>query len=122
MNDNKYSGYFDDGEKLNSNLISKPDLCTTCGKDDEEEILCNLNRLDQAGEKEFICYAYESKYKEREIMIKKKMKGQTFEDRKMFLSFERIPVLESPPSRTCLWHGRQSGRLNKENGPTFIDP
>ncbi len=57
------SGYYDDdGEKLNPNLISKPDLCTTCRKDEveDEEMLCNLNRLDQAGEKEFICYAYES--------------------------------------------------------------
>ncbi len=69
MNDDENSGYFDDnGEKLNPNLISKPDLCTTCRKDDddeEEEILCNLNRLDQANENEFICYAYESKYEEK---------------------------------------------------------
>ena len=64
----RISGYYDDdGEKLNPNLISKPDLCTTCRKDEveDEEILCNLNRLDQAGEKEFICYAYESKFEER---------------------------------------------------------
>ena len=69
MNDDVNSGYFDDdGEKLNPNLISKPDLCTTCRKDEneDEEILCNLNRLDQAGEKEFICYAYESKFEDRE--------------------------------------------------------
>ena len=61
--EDEISGYYnDDGEKLNPNLISKPDLCTTCRKDEEgeeEEVLCNLNRLDQAGEKEFICYAYE---------------------------------------------------------------
>ncbi len=68
MNDDGISGYYDDdGEKLNPNLISKPDLCTTCRKDEneDEEMLCNLNRLDQAGEKEFICYAYESKFEER---------------------------------------------------------
>jgi hypothetical protein len=62
MNDDDISGYYDNGEKLNPNLISKPDLCTTCRKDEDEdedeEMLCNLNRLDQAGEKEFICYAY----------------------------------------------------------------
>jgi hypothetical protein len=66
--DDEISGYYDDdGEKLNPNLISKPDLCTTCRKDEneDEEILCNLNRLDQAGEKEFICYAYESKFEEK---------------------------------------------------------
>ncbi len=66
--DDEISGYYDDdGEKLNPNLISKPDLCTTCRKDENEneEILCNLNRLDQAGEKKFICYAYESKFEER---------------------------------------------------------
>jgi hypothetical protein len=70
MNDDEeISGYYDDdGEKLNPNLIPKPDLCATCRKDEneDEEILCNLNRLDQAGEKEFICYAYESKFEERE--------------------------------------------------------
>ncbi len=68
MNDDEDSGYYDDnGEKLNPNLISKPDLCATCrnDEDEDEEILCNLNRLDQAGEKEFICYAYESKFEER---------------------------------------------------------
>ncbi len=61
------SGYYDDdGEKLNPNLVSKPDLCTSCRKDDEEseEILCNMNRLDQAGEEEFICGAFVSKYEE----------------------------------------------------------
>ena len=69
MNDDEISGYYDDnGEKLNLNLVSKPDLCTTCRKDEDvdERILCNLNRLDQAGEKEFICYAYESKFEDRE--------------------------------------------------------
>ena len=60
-------GFFDDnGEKLDPNLISKPPLCTTCRKDDDQdqEIVCNLNRLDQRDEKDFECYAYESKFDE----------------------------------------------------------
>ncbi len=55
--------YFDDdGNELNPDLISKPSLCIGCRMnecgDEMEEILCNLNRLDQAGEKEFLCYAF----------------------------------------------------------------
>ena len=64
MNKNELNGlYDDDGKKLNPNLIEKPSLCTTCKKDDEkkEEVLCNLNRLDQQSENDFICDAYESK-------------------------------------------------------------
>ena len=63
-NDNLSGIYNDDGTKINPALISKPSLCVTCKKDDlrEEEILCLLTRNDQAGEKEFKCYAYESKY------------------------------------------------------------
>ena len=56
------NGYFDDdGNKLNPDLIPKPDLCLSCTKNEDphEEILCNLNRLDQARDSEFICYAYE---------------------------------------------------------------
>ena len=56
------NGYFDDdGNKLNPDLIPKPDLCLSCTKNEDpnEEILCNLNRLDQDGDNEFICYAYE---------------------------------------------------------------
>ncbi len=68
--DDEISGYYnDDGEKLNPNFISKPDLCTTCRKDDysgEEEVLCNLTRLDQDGEKEFICHSYVSKFGDEE--------------------------------------------------------
>ncbi len=82
MNDDEISGYYDDnGEKLNPNFISKPDLCITCRKDDdegEEETLCNLTRLDQAGEKEFICYAYESKYKKKSNDDKEKDEGMEF--------------------------------------------
>jgi hypothetical protein len=55
----------DDGTELNPDLIPKPALCISCAKDDacdpEEEILCNLNRLDQQDEPEFKCYAYEPK-------------------------------------------------------------
>jgi len=56
--------YFDDdGNELNPDLISKPSLCISCAKDEEpnEEILCNLNRLDQQGEVDFGCEAYEPK-------------------------------------------------------------
>ena len=51
----------DDGNELNPDLIAKPDLCVSCAKDGDpnEEILCNLNRLDQADEDEFRCFAYE---------------------------------------------------------------
>ncbi|MBT3879425.1 MAG: hypothetical protein HON76_06745 [Candidatus Scalindua sp.] len=80
--EDEISGYYnDDGEKLNPNLISKPDLCTTCRKDEEgeeEEVLCNLNRLDQAGEKEFICYAYESKFEEKKNSDEEKDEGISF--------------------------------------------
>jgi hypothetical protein len=67
MNENDdISGiYNDDGTKINPALISKPSLCVTCKKDDlrgKEEMLCLLTRNDQAGEKKFKCFAYESKY------------------------------------------------------------
>ncbi len=66
-NENNDIGFFDDnGEKLDPNLIVKPSLCTTCEKDDypDQEIFCNLNRLDQKDEKDFECYAYESKFED----------------------------------------------------------
>ena len=56
------NAYFDDdGNELNPDLIPKPGLCISCAKneDPEEEVLCTLNRLDQSGESEFKCYAYE---------------------------------------------------------------
>ena len=56
------NGYFDDdGNELNPDLIPKPDLCLSCKKNEDpnEEILCNLNRLDQRNESEFRCFAYE---------------------------------------------------------------
>ncbi|MCK5170460.1 MAG: hypothetical protein KAQ75_11330 [Bacteroidales bacterium] len=56
------NGYFDDdGNELNPDLIPKPNLCLSCKKNEDpnEEILCNLNRLDQRNESEFKCFAYE---------------------------------------------------------------
>lgn len=58
------SGYFDDdGTEVNPDLFPKPARCLTCAKNDiqdwEEELLCNLNRLDQRNEDEFNCGAYE---------------------------------------------------------------
>ncbi len=58
----KYFG--DDGNKINPDLISKPDLCITCKKNElsgNEEILCNLTRVDQQSQNEFVCDAYETK-------------------------------------------------------------
>ncbi|MDP2808213.1 MAG: hypothetical protein Q8O74_08795 [bacterium] len=57
-------GYFtDEGEEVNPDLIPKPGLCLLCQKDDDpnEEMLCNLNRLDQKDSGEFRCFAYQSK-------------------------------------------------------------
>ena len=55
--------YNDDGTEINPDLISKPSLGISCKKDGlpDEEILCNLNRMDQQGNDEFICGAYEPK-------------------------------------------------------------
>ncbi|SDC54975.1 hypothetical protein [Williamwhitmania taraxaci] len=57
--------YTDDGVELNPDLFPKPQLCFSCAKDDDpnEEILCNLTRLDENEAPEFICFAYENKYK-----------------------------------------------------------
>lgn len=51
----------DDGNQFNPNLHPLPGLCQSCKKKDDpnEELLCNLTRLDQQGEKEFKCFAYE---------------------------------------------------------------
>ena len=48
---------------MNPDLVSKPSLCVFCAKDEDpdEEMLCNLNRLDQQDEPEFKCFAYEPK-------------------------------------------------------------
>ena len=57
--------YFDDdGNPIDPKTIPMPKLCLSCEKKDDksEEILCNLNRLDQRDDDEFICYAYKSSY------------------------------------------------------------
>jgi hypothetical protein len=64
MDPRKIAGIFDDdGYEIKPDAIKMPTLCLTCLKnmdpDWEEELLCNLNRNDQADEKEFKCYAYE---------------------------------------------------------------
>lgn len=54
-------GFFsDDGYEINMDLIKKPTLCLTCIHDNDpnEEILCNLTRLDQQGEPDFECFSY----------------------------------------------------------------
>ena len=56
--------YDDNGNELDPAAVAMPKMCLMCGKKDlpEEEILCNLNRLDQAGEPHFKCGAYLSLY------------------------------------------------------------
>jgi hypothetical protein len=56
--------YDDDGNELDPATITMPRMCMMCEKRDmpEEEILCNLNRLDQMGEEEFKCGAFVSLY------------------------------------------------------------
>jgi hypothetical protein len=60
--DDQESGYFDDdGNKLDPDLVHKPGLCLLCANDENphELVMCNLNRLDQADEKEeFKCYSF----------------------------------------------------------------
>jgi hypothetical protein len=54
--------YFnDDGTEINPDEIKKPSLCVICQKnlDPNEEILCNLTRVDQRNDAEFICEAFE---------------------------------------------------------------
>ena len=55
-------GYFDDdGTEVNPDLFPKPSLCLTCRLNDDpnEEVLCNLTRMDQRNEDEFICFGYQ---------------------------------------------------------------
>jgi len=64
MDQKKIHGYFDDeGNEINMDLIKKPDLCIICINDDNlnEEVLCNLTRLDQKDEEEFKCFAFKKK-------------------------------------------------------------
>jgi hypothetical protein len=64
MDPQKIAGIFDDdGYEINLETIKMQPLCLTCLKYDsddwEEELLCKMNRNDQADEKEFKCCAYE---------------------------------------------------------------
>ena len=59
--------YTDDGKMIELAPIKLPTLCYQCAKHSQpdEEILCNLNRIDQPQEikqrGEFICDAYKPK-------------------------------------------------------------
>ena len=59
--------YTDDGQMIDPDSAKLPDLCFQCSKNgqSDEEIPCNLNRIDQAQEikqgRNFICGAYQSK-------------------------------------------------------------
>jgi hypothetical protein len=56
--------YDDDGNEMNPDLVRKPALCVSCAKDEEpgeQQVLCNLNRLDQRDDSEFKCHAFEPK-------------------------------------------------------------
>ena len=56
--------YDDDGNELDPTTIPMPRMCLMCEKKDDpnEEILCNLNRLDQVNEPDFKCGAFVSLY------------------------------------------------------------
>ncbi len=61
--DNKHSIFYD-GTEVNPDLVLNPSLCVSCKRDGlsgKEDILCKLNRLDQQGEEDFICGAYDPK-------------------------------------------------------------
>ncbi len=62
--DGDFLGYFDDeGNEINPDLIPKPNLCLVCKKNEaldwEEEMLCNLNRIDQLDDDGFRSFAFE---------------------------------------------------------------
>ncbi len=64
MDPSKIAGIFDDdGYEVCKETIKMQPLCLTCIKyyfnSFEERLLCNLNRNDQANEKEYKCGAYE---------------------------------------------------------------
>ncbi|NVO12287.1 MAG: hypothetical protein HXX16_20185 [Bacteroidales bacterium] len=64
MNEEINGFYDDDGNKINLDLLPKPQLCLSCKsnvvEDWEEDILCQMNRYDQRNDKEFKCFAYEA--------------------------------------------------------------
>lgn len=64
MDPSNINGMFDDeGYEINPDSIKKPSLCLVCLKNIdpnwEEDLLCNLNRNDQADDNEFKCGAFE---------------------------------------------------------------
>jgi hypothetical protein len=64
MDSTKIAGFFDDdGYEITPDQIKIPLLCLSCIKNyepgPEDDILCNLNRIDQKDKDEFICHAYE---------------------------------------------------------------
>ena len=56
--------YDDDGNELDPTTIPIPAMCLICEKKDDpnEEVLCNLNRLDQRNDRTFKCGAFVSLY------------------------------------------------------------
>lgn len=57
--------FFDDeGNEIDPSTIPMPSLCDRCGNQDDENeyILCTLNRMDQVGENQFRCGAFVSRY------------------------------------------------------------
>lgn len=63
MDPRKIKGMFDDdGYEIRRDIVKMQPLYLTCIKNNsddwENDILCNLNRSDQANEKEFKCYAF----------------------------------------------------------------
>ncbi len=57
--------YYDDyGNELDPRTITMPKMCLMCEKngDPDEEILCDLNRLNQRDEEHFKCGAFASLY------------------------------------------------------------
>lgn len=56
--------YDDDGNEIDVGSIPMPGMCLMCDKrgDEEEEILCNLTRLDQMNAKTFTCHSFSSLY------------------------------------------------------------
>ena len=64
MDPMKIAGIFnDDGYEIQRDTIKMQPLCLTCKRNNsddwEDDVLCNLNRNDQASSMEFKCSAYE---------------------------------------------------------------
>ena len=61
MEENIPKFFDDDGTEVNPDLLPKPAICVSCRKDGlpDEEILCDLTRMDQRDQADFHCEAYE---------------------------------------------------------------